>query len=72
MKGQTSHLQIKKKILSIFNGEIYNYIQIKDQLKNDGIKFNTTSDTEVLFKLIISKGIEKSLKLFGNVFFHIL
>lgn len=57
-----------KRYYLIFNGEIYNYIQIKDQLKNDGIKFNTKSDTEVLFKLIIFKGIEKSLKIIQGMF----
>ena len=32
----------------IFNGEIYNYVEIKNQLKKKGYKFITDSDTEVL------------------------
>lgn len=32
----------------IFNGEIYNYIEIKETLINLGFKFNTESDTEVI------------------------
>ena len=32
----------------IFNGEIYNYIEIKDQLAKKGYQFTTTTDTEVI------------------------
>ena len=32
----------------VYNGEIYNYEQIKIKLKNDGYTFSSNSDTEVL------------------------
>jgi len=34
----------------IFNGEIYNYIELKAELEKKGVKFHTTCDTEVVLK----------------------
>jgi len=34
----------------VFNGEIYNYIEIRDELKLQGVIFDTESDTEVILK----------------------
>jgi asparagine synthase (glutamine-hydrolysing) len=36
------------KYIIIFNGEIYNYIEIKEELQENGINFKTKSDTEVI------------------------
>ena len=37
-------------LVIIFNGEIYNYIEIKEELLKLGYKFKTNSDTEVILK----------------------
>ena len=34
----------------VFNGEIYNYIEVREKLKSKGYSFDTNSDTEVLIK----------------------
>ena len=34
----------------VFNGEIYNYKEIKSELQQQGISFSTSSDTEVILK----------------------
>jgi len=49
----------------VFNGEIYNYQQIKKQLASAGVSFLTESDTEVLLKLLIHEGKAALNKLNG-------
>ena len=39
------------KVCIVFNGEIYNYKKLKNDLLDQGITFKTTSDTEVILKL---------------------
>ena len=49
----------------IFNGEIYNYIEIREDLKRKGFKFKTNSDTEVLLNLYIESGTKRFSELNG-------
>lgn len=46
------------KIWIIFNGEIYNYIELRDELKDKGYVFKTSCDTEVIIKAYEAWGIE--------------
>jgi len=39
---------LDERYIITFNGEIYNYIELRDNLKQKGVKFRTESDTEVL------------------------
>lgn len=55
----------------VFNGEIYNYRVLKQQLENIGVKFKTTSDTEVILKLYEQKGVEAFKELDGMFAFSI-
>jgi asparagine synthase (glutamine-hydrolysing) len=40
----------------VFNGEIYNFRQLRSQLVANGVTFRTQSDTEVLLHWLIQKG----------------
>lgn len=42
----------------IFNGEIYNYVELREQLKDKGYSFRTQSDTEVLLAMYDYKGVD--------------
>ncbi|GAB5558170.1 MAG: asparagine synthase (glutamine-hydrolyzing) [Schleiferiaceae bacterium] len=40
----------------VFNGEIYNYQELQEDLKKEGVKFYSHSDTEVILQLYKRKG----------------
>ena len=46
--------EISERYTIVFNGEIFNYKQLRKQLESKGIKFKSQSDTEVLLQLYIS------------------
>lgn len=50
-----------------FNGEIYNFKELRQKLINEGFTFNGNSDTEVILKYFENFGIE-SLKFFEGMF----
>src|SRR6266851_506953 len=51
----------------VFNGEIYNYLELKKTLEQRGYRFRTKSDTEVLLALYLYDGLEAFAKLNGMV-----
>ena len=55
----------------VFNGEIYNYRILRDELENSGVTFHTTSDTEVILKMYEKYGTESFKRLDGMFAFSI-
>jgi len=49
----------------VFNGEIYNYLELRQTLIQQGVHFDTFSDTEVLLKLLILEGVNAINRLNG-------
>ena len=63
---QPMHSQDKRYTL-IFNGEIYNYVELADELKKMGHQFSSKSDTEVLLNAWCEWQENCLTKLSGNV-----
>jgi asparagine synthase (glutamine-hydrolysing) len=51
----------------VFNGEIYNYIELKEKHLQD-VRFRTKSDTEVLLRLLGKLGLERTLSIINGMF----
>tara|TARA_A100001011_G_C14296417_1_gene838645 strand:- start:810 stop:2663 length:1854 start_codon:yes stop_codon:yes gene_type:complete len=49
-----------------FNGEIYNFLELKKNCEEKGVKFKTSSDTEVLLKILNLYGPDGLKKLDGD------
>jgi asparagine synthase (glutamine-hydrolysing) len=52
-------------VVIVYNGEIYNYKALRDELIKSGIHFKSHSDTEVLIYLYLRDGIEMLSRLNG-------
>lgn len=54
----------------VFNGEIYNYLELREELEKEGLTFATSSDTEVIISLYSSikeKAVNKLRGMFAFV-----
>jgi asparagine synthase (glutamine-hydrolysing) len=58
----------EKNIVTVFNGELYNFLEIRTELKNLGCDFISNSDTEVLIQAYSKWGIEKTLEKIEGMF----
>jgi asparagine synthase (glutamine-hydrolysing) len=55
----------------VFNGEVYNFSELKQQLKDKGASLKTTSDTEVIIELFAQQGASCFAKMNGMFAFAI-
>lgn len=62
----------ENEIILTYNGEIYNYKQLRDELKSLGHNFRTSSDTEVILNAYKEWGTDSFIKLNGMFAFSIL
>ncbi|MBM4201806.1 MAG: asparagine synthase (glutamine-hydrolyzing), partial [Gammaproteobacteria bacterium] len=51
-----------------FNGEIYNFLELRPELEAGGARFRTRTDTEVLIEAVRAWGLETALERFDGMF----
>src|SRR4051812_41497778 len=49
----------------VYNGEVYNYIELKNELKQLGYNFKTGTDTEVILAAYEERGVDSFAKFNG-------
>jgi len=57
-----------KRFALVYNGEIYNFLDIRKILESRGLTFVTMSDTEVLLAALIHLGVEETLDMLEGMF----
>ena len=70
--GHQPMVSENKNVIIIFNGEIYNFIELRAELEKKGYVFKGDSDTEVLISLYLDEGKDMLYKLNGIFAFAIL
>ena len=58
---------VERELVIVFNGEIYNYQELRDSLERGGARFHSRSDTEVLLQLYRRDG-ERMLGLLRGMY----
>jgi|SaaInlV_125m_DNA_1040241.scaffolds.fasta_scaffold06532_3 asparagine synthase (glutamine-hydrolysing) len=66
--GNQPFISADGKYVIVFNGEVYNFQEIKTKLEQEGVVFKSNSDTEVVLYSLIYYGTEKALNLFNGMF----
>lgn len=64
---QPMHSQCGRYVI-VYNGEVYNYLDLQKKLAAKGYTFKGHSDTEVILALIAEEGLEAALKQMSGMF----
>ncbi|MBM4159055.1 MAG: asparagine synthase (glutamine-hydrolyzing) [Ignavibacteria bacterium] len=56
--GKQPMLDYYEKVCIVYNGEIYNFPELKVSLEKKGYKFRTKSDTEIILNIYLEHGIK--------------
>jgi len=57
-----------KRFCLVYNGEVYNFQQLRADLESQGIEFRSSSDTEVVLECLIHYGLEATLPKLEGMF----
>ena len=72
VNGHQPMLDKESSVAITFNGEIYNFPELKIELQKNGVSFSTSSDTEVLLYGYKTWGIESLLSKIDGMFAFVL
>jgi asparagine synthase (glutamine-hydrolysing) len=61
-------VSMSRRYVVVFNGEIYNFQEIKEELQAFGHRFTTTSDTEVILAAVEQWDVEQAIQRFVGMF----
>ncbi|MFB2933857.1 asparagine synthase (glutamine-hydrolyzing) [Aerosakkonemataceae cyanobacterium BLCC-F154] len=67
-EGHQPMLSADGRYVIAFNGEIYNFLELRNQLQPLGHHFRGYSDTEIMLASFSEWGVERSLKRFNGMF----
>ncbi len=65
--GAQPMVSADRRFALVFNGEIYNYLELRRELEREGASFRTASDSEVLLEALIRRG-ERALTQLNGMF----
>jgi asparagine synthase (glutamine-hydrolysing) len=60
-EGHQPRVSRDGRYVMVFNGEIYNYLELRQELERSGVRFQGNSDTEVLLEATAYWGLEQTL-----------
>jgi asparagine synthase (glutamine-hydrolysing) len=55
-RGHQPMWDVTKRVVTVYNGELYNYRELREELVADGFRFSSDCDTEVLLNLYLRDG----------------
>ena len=67
-RGHQPYLTDDRQGVLVYNGEVYNFRELRKLLEDAGLRFKSHSDTEVVLNALHHWGPERAIKLFNGMF----
>lgn len=67
-EGRQPMLSLSRRYILTYNGEVYNYLELRGELERNGVHFRGNSDTEVVLAACEFWGVEEAATRFEGMF----